>query len=73
MAAPMLTNSAQFQYMVQWFEEWSEFQRQDFIPILAEKMSSNGAYVNGLVDAINSVNCQDKPMNLFQCRVSAVK
>lgn len=70
MSGPVLPVSTQFQYMIQWFEEWSDFQRQDFLPILAEKIVSNGAYVNGLVDALNSVNCQDKPMNLFQCRVS---
>lgn len=70
MAAPNLTNDAQVRYMIQWFEEWSELQRQDFLPILAEKIAANGTYVNGIVNSMTTVNCEEKPMNLFQCRVS---
>ncbi|GLV36321.1 uncharacterized protein CBL_08815 [Carabus blaptoides fortunei] len=55
-------------YLVQWFTEWSELQRTDFLPVLAEKMT-NIAYVNGIVNSIAGVNCQDKPMSLFECRV----
>lgn len=64
----MLSVEAQMSYLVQWFTEWSELQRTDFLPVLAEKMT-NIAYVNGIVNSIAGVNCQDKPMSLFECRV----
>lgn len=64
----MLTPEAQMNYLIQWFREWSDFQRQDFLPILAEKLS-DVVYVNGIVNSISSVNCNEKPMSLFECRV----
>lgn len=64
----MLSVEAQMGYLVQWFTEWSDLQRTDFLPVLAEKLS-NVAYVNGIVNSISGVNCQDKPMSLFECRV----
>lgn len=69
MSTHNLSNDAQIRYMVQWFAEWSELQRQDFVPILAEKIAVNGVYMNGVLSSMGSINCQDKPMNLFQCRV----
>lgn len=65
----MLTAEAQIRYLIQWFHEWSELQRSDFLPIMAEKYS-NKAYVNGIVNSISNVNCRDKPMSLFECRVN---
>lgn len=64
----MLSVEAQMGYLVQWFTEWSELQRTDFLPVLAEKLS-NVTYVNGIINSIAGVNCQDKPMSLFECRV----
>lgn len=64
----MLSVEAQMGYLVQWFTEWSDLQRTDFLPVLAEKLS-NVTYVNGIVNSISGVNCQDKPMSLFECRV----
>ncbi|XP_044264163.1 uncharacterized protein C14orf119 isoform X2 [Tribolium madens] len=64
----MLSTDAQIRYLVQWFHEWSDLQRSDFLPILAEKYA-NKAYVNGIVNSIANVNCQEKPMSLFECRV----
>lgn len=65
----MLNVDTQIRYLVQWFNEWSELQRSDFLPIVAEKFTEK-TYVNGLVNNMSNVNCQDKPMSLFQCRVS---
>lgn len=65
----MLSNEAQIRYLVQWFQEWSELQRSDFLPIMAEKYA-NKAYVNGITNSISNVDCRDKPMSLFECRVS---
>lgn len=64
----MLAVDDQIRYLLQWFNEWSEFQRSDFLPIISEKYSSK-PYVNGIVNNITSVTCQEKPMSLFQCRV----
>lgn len=68
----VLSPEVQMNYLIQWFKEWSEYQRTDFLPILAEKLHE-GAYVNGIVNSIATVNCQDKPMSLFECRVKLFK
>lgn len=65
----MLSIDAQIRYLVQWFNEWSDFERSDFLPVMAEKYA-NKTYVNGIVNNMSNINCQDKPMSLFQCRVS---
>lgn len=68
-----LTVDREFRYIVQWFTEWSDFQREDFVPILASyltKANPGGpVYVNGIIGGMASVSGQDKPMSLFQCRV----
>ncbi|CAH1163866.1 unnamed protein product [Phaedon cochleariae] len=68
----MLSSEAQIRYIVQWFQEWSEFQRSDFLPIMAENYA-NKAYVNGIINSISNVDCRDKPMSLFECRVKLFK
>lgn len=68
----VLSAEVQMNYLVQWFREWSEYQRADFLPILAEKLHE-GSYVNGIINNIAGVNCQDKPMSLFECRVKLFK
>lgn len=67
-----LSTDAQIRYLIQWFNEWSELQRSDFLPILTEKYA-NKVYMNGIVNNISGVNCQDKPMSLFECRVIMTK
>ncbi|XP_025830278.1 uncharacterized protein C14orf119 [Agrilus planipennis] len=67
-----LNFDSQFRYLIQWFNEWSELQKSDFLPILAEKYSKK-IYINGIVNSISAVDCQDKPMSLFQCRVKLFK
>ncbi|KAF5271757.1 hypothetical protein FQA39_LY08080 [Lamprigera yunnana] len=67
-----ISSDAQIRYLIQWFNEWSELQRSDFLPILAEKFS-NKVYVNGIVNHMSAVNCQDKPMSLFECRIKLFK
>lgn len=65
----MISAEAQIRYLVQWFNEWSELQRSDFLPVMAEKYA-NKTYVNGIVNSVSNINCRDKPMSLFECRVS---
>jgi hypothetical protein len=53
----------QVRYIVQWFGEWSEMQREDFVTILAQSLSANFCPVNGLSEL------GMRPPSLFQCRV----
>lgn len=68
-----LTADREFRYIVQWFTEWSDFQREDFVPVLATYLAQGNpggpVYVNGIIGAMANVSGQDKPMSLFQCRV----
>lgn len=72
-----LTADREFRYIVQWFSEWSDFQREDFVPVLATYLAggtgAGGAtktpYVNGIIGGMANLSGQDKPMSLFQCRV----
>ncbi|XP_055538961.1 uncharacterized protein C14orf119 [Wyeomyia smithii] len=70
-----LTVDREFRYIVQWFTEWSDFQREDFAPVLASYLTAKASpgrgpiYVNGIISAMANISGQDKPMSLFQCRV----
>ncbi|XP_059475394.1 uncharacterized protein C14orf119 [Neocloeon triangulifer] len=57
------TPEAQVRFVAQWFREWSEMQREDFLPILAQSFSANFCPVNGLSEL------GLRPPSLFQCRV----
>jgi hypothetical protein len=66
----MLSNEAQLRYMIEWFQEWSDMQRNDFLEILLENCGPSGL-VNGLMTGMEKLGCEesDKPPNLFQCRI----
>lgn len=65
----MLSAETQIRYLLQWFQEWNELQRTDFLPIMIEKYA-NKYQVNGIeTDEEND----DKPMSLFECRVIKIK
>lgn len=38
-----LTVDREFRYIVQWFSEWSDFQREDFVPVMAAYLANGGA------------------------------
>jgi len=65
-----LSNESEFRFIVQWFCEWSELQRDDFVPVLVEYLTQDSTtseiHMNGMV---NSIVINDKPMSLFQCRI----
>lgn len=72
--AHSLTVDREFHYIVQWFTEWSDFQREDFVPVVASYLAKTSpaggpVYVNGIISGMAKVTGQDKPMSLFQCRV----
>lgn len=71
MSSHNLSHDGELRYIIQWFNEWSEFQREDFLPILADYLGkeNSGTYVNGMVSSLAGATCIDKPMSLFQCRV----
>lgn len=75
MSGHNLSVDGEFRYIVQWFSEWSELQREDFLPILAEYLAVDGSriYMNGTISGLADVSCSDRPMSLFQCRVSLVE
>lgn len=65
-----LTNDQQMNYLLAWFNGWSDLQREDFIPVLAEKLSSKMIHTNGIEENLNSL-CIDngRPPSLFKCQV----
>lgn len=65
-----LSNDAQIRYVIEWFQEWSEMQRGDFLSVLLERCNSSGL-VNGLLSGIETLCKEDsnRPPSLFQCRV----
>lgn len=71
-----LSVDRELRYIIQWFNEWSELQRDDFVYVLIEYLTSAGeagragsTYVNGVVNSLATSNVQEKPMSLFQCRI----
>ncbi|XP_049536977.1 uncharacterized protein LOC125951894 [Anopheles darlingi] len=68
-----LTVDGELRYVLQWFDEWTDFQREDFVPYLVSYLARQGGtavHVNGIIDGMAQLNPgQDKPMSLFQCRV----
>lgn len=66
MSTPSLSSEVQLRYLLQWFSEFSELQREDFLPVLAAAQQEKH---DELANALAALNCQDKPVSLFQCRV----
>jgi len=65
-----LSSDQQMNYLLAWFNTWSTLQKDDFIPVLAEKLSSKWAAANGLGDALNSLTLENnRPPSLFQCQI----
>ncbi|EDV91393.1 uncharacterized protein LOC6568449 [Drosophila grimshawi] len=77
MSMSNLSVDGEFRYIIQWFNEWSELQRDDFVYVFVEYLTrdtseaGNGVstYVNGVVNSLATSGVQDKPMSLFQCRI----
>lgn len=71
MSGHSLSVDAELRFIIQWFNEWSELQREDFLPILVEYLTKDGPghYMNGVVNSMTVSTIADKPMSLFQCRV----
>lgn len=71
-----LTSDREIRYIVDWFFEWSELQREDFIVHFVDYLrGAVSPKSNGIVHDNGSSDGGDEPkpppMTLFQCRVSA--
>ena len=66
-----LSNDQQMNYLLAWFTNWSDLQKEDFVPILAEKLSSKWAAVNGVNETLSHLNLSksERPPSLFTCQV----
>lgn len=65
------SNDAQLRYVIEWFQEWSEMQRDDFLAVLVERCSPEGL-VNGMLSGMENMSCKDestRPPSIFQCRI----
>lgn len=64
------TFQSQLRYLNQWFHEWSEMQRYDFLPVLLNKFSGKTS-MNGIIPNLQSLSTEDstRPPSLFQCRI----
>lgn len=70
MSGNHLTCDGEFRYIVQWFNEWTELQRDDFLPVLVEYLTKDGVVLNGIITDLAGAAVTDKPpMSLFQCRI----
>lgn len=61
------TKSEQLDYLVQWFLEYSDVQKDDFLMILIDKFSPNEE--GTLPDSLKILNVSDHPPSIFQCRM----
>ena len=55
-------------YLIAWFNDWSDLQKEDFVPVLAEKMSSKWAAINGLMDDMQKMITSARPVTSSSVR-----
>lgn len=70
-----LTPENEFRYILNWFRDFSEYEKADFMAILIQWLLKNSDIaVNGISDessmasADHPANC--RPLSIFMCRVS---
>lgn len=70
---PACSAAEQCAYLVSWFSEYSDLQRDDFLHVLADKYTPLGPAADGTMGLsglyIGGIN-PDAPPSLFQCRMS---
>ncbi|CAL4147476.1 unnamed protein product [Meganyctiphanes norvegica] len=62
------TTGDQVRYLCEWFSSWSEMQREDFIPILAQAYFPKD-HINGLLGGISDLSVGSRRPSLFDCQV----
>lgn len=69
--ATLLTNEAKLRYVKEWFQEWSEMQKNDFLDILIEECGPTDIvkiWLSKMKNLENRNRVYDKP-TLFRCRI----
>jgi hypothetical protein len=65
-------------FVVQWFRSWSEFQKEDFVQVLARHLKKEGdtsaskgedLQVSSLVNGVHQLSTTGRPPSLFLCQV----
>jgi len=64
-----LTPESEFRYVLQWFREFSEYEKADFMAILVQWLLKPSEIHNGL-NGISDSMASSKPLSIFHCRVS---
>lgn len=69
-----LTPEAEFRYVLNWFRDFSEYEKVDFMAILIQWLLKNSEIcVNGINDELSMASSSEdngKPLSIFMCRVS---
>lgn len=64
-----LTPDNEFRYILNWFRDFSEYEKADFMAILIQWLLKNSEIaVNGIIDDA-SMASDGKPLSIFLCRV----
>lgn len=61
------SKNEQLDYLSQWFLEYSEVQKEDFLLILINKFAPKEE--DTLPDSLKILNVSDNPPSIFQCRM----
>ncbi|CAL8080328.1 unnamed protein product [Orchesella dallaii] len=67
-SGPNYSVDNQISFIVQWFRTWSELQKDDFVDILAPKLTPGGN-MNGLVNGMQNLDTGAKRVSLFSCQM----
>jgi len=58
-------------FILAWFQEWSDLEKDDFVPVLGDTLASKHSLLNGEGDGENHINShRRKRPSLFSCQVS---
>lgn len=69
-----LNNDQQMNYLLAWFNVWSDLQKEDFVPILGNLMNSK--HINGITEDMKAMNCGSSSRlgpSLFDCQIGLFK
>jgi len=69
-----LTPESEFRYIINWFRDFSEYEKADFMAILIQWLLKNSEIcVNGMSDDSMASSQDGKPLSIFLCRVKLFK
>ena len=68
-----LNNDQQMNYLLSWFNAWSDLQKEDFVPILGNLM--NPKHINGITQDMKALKCANSRLgpSLFDCQIGLIK